>query len=105
MTFCFDLDGTLCTNTDGNYESAKPFEDRIRIVNSLFEKGNIIIIDTARGSTTKIDWYEFTEKQLKEWGILYTKLRVGIKPFADFYIDDKSIDDKTFFSDGNIKFL
>ncbi len=36
LIYCFDLDGTLCTNTDGSYELAKPYLDRIRIVNDLY---------------------------------------------------------------------
>ena len=23
--YCFDIDGTICTNTDGDYEKAKPY--------------------------------------------------------------------------------
>ena len=96
MTYCFDLDGTLCTNTEGEYDKAEPFLDRIFIVNNLYDSGNTILIDTARGSTTKIDWYELTKKQLSNWGVKYHELRVGIKLTADLYIDDKSINE-TFF--------
>jgi hypothetical protein len=97
MIYCFDLDGTLCTNTDGEYELAKPFHDRIKIVNDLFKSGNTIIIDTARGSTTKIDWSELTKKQLDMWGVMHNELRVGVKLNADVFIDDKGINDKMFF--------
>jgi hypothetical protein len=97
MIYCFDLDGTLCTNTDGKYETATPFYDRIEIVNKLFNDGNTIIIDTARGSTTKIDWFEVTKNQLHDWGVMYNELRVGVKLNADIFIDDKGINDKIFF--------
>lgn len=97
MIYCFDLDGTLCTNTDGEYELAKPFHDRIKTVNDLFKSGNTIIIDTARGSTTKIDWSELTKKQLDMWGVMHNELRVGVKLNADVFIDDKGINDKMFF--------
>jgi hypothetical protein len=97
MIYCFDLDGTLCTNTNGIYSEAKPFYDRITIVNELYESGNTIIIDTARGSTTKINWYELTEKQLNEWGVKYHNLRVGVKLNFDILIDDKCINDTLFF--------
>lgn len=97
MIYCFDLDGTLCTNTDGEYEKATPFLDRIQKVNKLFENGNIIKIDTARGSSTGIDWNELTKKQLDEWGVKYHELRVGIKLQADIFIDDKGINDVNFF--------
>lgn len=97
MIYCFDLDGTLCTNTEGEYIKASPYLDRIDIVNSLYDSGNTILIDTARGSTTKINWYELTENQLKEWGIKYHTLRVGVKLNFDILIDDKCINDTLFF--------
>jgi hypothetical protein len=100
MIYCFDLDGTLCNNTDGFYEKATPFTERIQKVNLLYDEGHYIIIDTARGSTTGIDWYDVTKKQLDMWGIKYHKLIVGKKIHADIFIDDKSINDKIFFKDG-----
>ncbi len=97
MTYCFDLDGTLCTNTNGNYQSANPFLDRISVVNNLFESGNYIIINTARGSKTGIDWYSITENQIRLWGLKFNELHVGKKIDADFFIDDKAISDIDFF--------
>jgi hypothetical protein len=96
-TYCFDLDGTLCTNTEGDYENSTPFVERINVVNKLYDDGNTILIDTARGATTKIDWYDVTKKQLDLWGVKYSILRVGIKLNADIFIDDKGINDKLFF--------
>ena len=98
MNYCFDIDGTICTNTNGDYEKAKPFIDRIKIVNKLYIEGNKIIMFTARGSTTNLDWTELTEQQLKEWGVKYHELIFG-KPEADIFIDDKGISDKIFFKD------
>ena len=43
-TYCFDLDGTLCTLTDGKYEKAQPIIDRIQKVNKLYDEKNTIII-------------------------------------------------------------
>jgi hypothetical protein len=97
LIYCFDLDGTLCTNTDGSYELAKPYLDRIRIVNDLYDKGHFIIIDTARGSTTNIDWTEFTKNQLHRWGLKFHKVRAGVKFKADLYIDDKGMSVEDFF--------
>jgi hypothetical protein len=96
MTYCFDLDGTLCSNTNGKYDLAIPFLDRIDVVNKLYDEGNTILIDTARGSTTKIDWVDLTKKQLMDWNVKHHELRVGVKFTADLYIDDKSINE-TFF--------
>ena len=95
--YCFDLDGTLCTNTEGEYESAIPFPERISMVNSLYEEGSNILIYTARGTVTGIDWRPLTEKQLAEWGVKYHELRLG-KPFADVYVDDRAISDGDFFN-------
>ncbi len=90
-TYCFDIDGTICTNTDGDYEKAEPFISRIEQINKLFRDGNRIIYFTARGSTTGVNWEKLTESQLMSWGALYHDLILG-KPYADHYIDDKSID-------------
>lgn len=95
-TFVFDIDGTICTNTNGDYEKAKPYFDRIKFINNLFEKGNKIIMFTARGYTTNINWQELTKKQLSDWGLKYHDLKLK-KPFGDIYIDDKGITDKDFF--------
>ena len=96
MIYCFDLDGTLCSH-ESDYNYAKPIMERINKVNSLYDEGNTILIDTARGSTTGIDWYEITKKQLDLWGVKYHNLRVGIKLNFDIIIDDKAINDKLFF--------
>ncbi len=88
--YCFDIDGTICTNTDGDYASAEPFMSRIAHVNSLYESGHSISLFTARGSTTGINWRTLTEQQLAEWGVRYHTLIMG-KPHADLFIDDKAI--------------
>ena len=67
MNYCFDIDGTICTNTNGEYEKAQPLKNIIKIVNDLFHEGNQIIMFTARGSTTNIDWKELTKQQLEDW--------------------------------------
>ena len=94
--FCFDIDGTICTNTDGAYENAKPIADRINKLNALYDQGHEIVLFTARGSTTGIDWSEKTTEQMHSWGVKYHKLMFG-KPFADIFIDDKAINDIEWF--------
>ena len=89
MIYCFDIDGTLCTNTDGDYERAEPFHDRIAVVNALHAAGHVIKLFTARGSTTGIDWRQVTEGQLRVWSVCYHELIMG-KPDADIFIDDKA---------------
>lgn len=93
MIYCFDIDGTICNNTDGKYEDANPFIEIIKKVNKLFEEGNTIYFYTARGATTGIDWAEITTAQLKKWEVNYHQIYFG-KPTADIYIDDKCINIK-----------
>jgi CMP-N,N'-diacetyllegionaminic acid synthase len=100
--YVFDLDNTLCDTKrkdDGNWDylNAPPFVDRITKVNKLFEDGNYIIIETARGCVSKKNWYEETYKQLMSFGLKFHELRAGVKFNADFFIDDKAINSEDFF--------
>lgn len=102
--YCFDVDGTICNNTWGKYGEAVPIEERIEVVNRLYDEGNYIIYFTARGMGTcngdlsKVNkmWYNFTLSQLKNWNCKFHELQLG-KPNADFFVDDKGISDKNFF--------
>ncbi|OIP10498.1 MAG: hypothetical protein AUK49_03830 [Betaproteobacteria bacterium CG2_30_68_42] len=99
LTYCFDIDGTLCTNTEGDYEHAEPYPDVIAEVNRLFDDGHTIMLLSARGTTTGIDWRPATERQLAAWGVRYHVLHLG-KPSADVYVDDKAINALTWRRDG-----
>ena len=90
MNIFIDLDNTLCSTNNSDYENSKPMIERINNVNKLKEEGNIITIWTARGSKSGLDHTELTKKQLNDWNINYDKLILG-KPSYDLYIDDKSI--------------
>jgi hypothetical protein len=90
MKVCLDIDGTLCTNTDGRYEDAVPFPDVIAEVARVRAAGHRVILYTARGNTTGIDWRQLTIRQLAQWGVPYDELVMG-KPTADVYIDDRAI--------------
>ena len=47
--YCIDIDGTICTPTVGrDYHKAEPWQDRIKILNKLYDEGNYIIYFTAR---------------------------------------------------------
>ena len=89
-TYVFDLDGTLCSNTEGDYEAAVPFPWAIARLNALKRAGHHITIFTARGTTTGIDWRPTVERQLAEWGVEYDELMLG-KPYGDVYVDDKAL--------------
>lgn len=98
LTYAFDLDGTLCTLSDGDYEKAEPFLDRIGHVNSLHELGHVILIFTARGASSKRDLISFTESQLLAWGVKFDKLITG-KPHFDLLIDDKAQFSEAYFDE------
>jgi quercetin dioxygenase-like cupin family protein len=87
--YFIDLDNTLCTTKNSDYNNSKPVCERINYVNELKKQGNDITIWTARGSKSGIDHSSLTKKQLHEWGVEYDNL-VLKKPDYDIYIDDKS---------------
>ncbi len=109
MTYVFDIDGTICTKKSetkgGDYADAEPLFDRIEKINALYDDGHEIIYMTARGMGSNKnnphlaiqEYYIFTAQQLIKWGCKYHHLFLG-KPAADFYIDDKGINDETFFT-------
>ena len=104
MTYVFDIDGTICSLTNGEYEKAVPIKERIEKVNSLYEKGNQIIFYTARGmgrfknnrSLAEAEFWTFTNRQLNDWGVKFHGLWLG-KPAGDIYVDDKGSKDEEFF--------
>lgn len=98
MIYVFDLDGTLCSQTlTGDYRKAEPYWDRIDAVNRLHAEGHTIVIDSARGSVTGVDWHTRTIRQLGSWKLRYDRLITGVKPFANVYVDDKGTNAEEFF--------
>jgi len=109
MRYVFDLDDTLCRprhdckESKNKYGMAKPVEDMIRIVRELKNAGHYIIIHTARRMVThngnikliKSDVGKITMDWLKEHDVPFDELVFG-KPYADIYVDDKSINPQTF---------
>ena len=97
-TICFDLDGCLCTQTEGDYEHARPIPEAIRAVNRFFDEGYRIVLHTARfmgrhgGDVARAhaQGYEFTQRQLADWGVKYHTLLMG-KPPAHVVVDDRSV--------------
>ena len=112
--YCVDIDGTICSPTVGrDYHKAEPWQDRIKVLNKLYDEGNYIIYFTARAmgrfadqphsvaaSKAKEVLCELTEKQLNDWGVKYHELIMG-KPHADYFIDDKGVNADEFFSNYN----
>lgn len=92
MKIYVDIDETICfyEGVKREYDNAIPNHENIAKINRLYDNGHKITYWTARGSVTKIDWKEFTEKQLCSWGAKYHELRCD-KPYYDIFIEDRSI--------------
>ena len=107
MIIRVDVDGTICTNRDelrktdlnASYKDVTPYMDRIKIVNELYDNGEYIIYWTGRGAISKVDYFELTKQQLKEWGAKYHLLEVANKPHFDMYICDKSFNADAWFKE------
>ncbi len=95
---CFDIDGVICTQTDGDYSKAEPNQEAIALINKLYDEGQTILLFTARFMRrNRNDWkkayedgYAFTKGQLDSWGVKYHELFLG-KPSLDVVVDDRAI--------------
>jgi CMP-N-acetylneuraminic acid synthetase len=86
-----DIDGVIANLSPNNdYSKSSPRKEAIDVINTLFERGHNILIFTARGSESGIDFQALTKKALSDWGVKYNELIFG-KPNADFYVDDKAV--------------
>jgi dTDP-glucose 4,6-dehydratase len=84
-----DVDGVVAGLVpDNDYRKAEPLAGNIAHINRLHDAGYRIVMFTARGSATGIDWSDVTRNQFSEWGLKYHELRFG-KPAGDYYIDDR----------------
>ena len=89
--FVFDIDGVIAKETrDLNYAQAEANQAMINIINKLYDMGNYIVLFTARGYVTGIDWTPVTKDQMSKWGLKYHELHFG-KPNADYYVNDKML--------------
>ena len=100
MIYMVDIDDTICMTpkVDGvnRYDLSLPLKERIEIINKLYDEGHTIKYWTARGSGSGLDWYDYTVKQLEEWGCKYHEFNVG-KPSYDIWIDDKAVNCDDYF--------
>ena len=101
MIYGFDIDGTVCS-TNCDYNDAVPYNEVIIKINQLYDDGHEIIFFTSRGYKSGKDWYDFTKRQIDNWGIKYHKLILG-KPQFDVFVDDKAINNLTWYSQNNIR--
>lgn len=95
--YCFDIDNVICRTYKSNYKKSKPIKKNIKFINDLYLKGFYIKIFTSRFMgrnnenilKAKKQGYQFTLKQLKNWGVKYNKIIFG-KPSYDIFVDDKA---------------
>lgn len=97
-----DIDETIAYyEGERSYDKALPIQQNVDLVNQLYDEGCYIIMWTARGGSEASKaagrcYYDFTERQLKEWGVKFHELSTGskgnyIKPAADLVLDDKAM--------------
>ena len=101
MRYCFDIDGTICT-TDCEYKDAEPYTEVIEWINKKYDEGHHIQLYTSRGTSSGIDWFDFTLKQIEGWGVKYNGLKLG-KPAYDLFIDDRAMNNKDWYKKEGIK--
>jgi len=104
MTYCFDLDNTICATRGNNYAEAVPYVKVIQRINELFDN-NTITIFTARGGTSGIDHNKLTVSQLQEWGVKFHNLIDKNKPHYDIFIDDKAVNARVWREENKIKII
>ena len=92
-TICCDIDGVIAAIApDNDYNLSLPRQEIIAQIRQLHRQGHRIILFTARGTMTGIDWRAVTEEQMKKWNVPYDELHFG-KPAADYYVDDRALRD------------
>jgi capsule biosynthesis phosphatase len=100
-----DIDNTICTTENGDYENSKPVKSIIRKLNQLYDKSWYIILFTSRNMRTHTNnigrinalTLPLLIKWLEKHGVQYHEIHVG-KPWAQngFYVDDRAIRPKEF---------
>ena len=99
-TFVVDVDNTICISESGcDYSQCEPIQPVIDKINNLFDRGDTIILFTARGMKTYNSSLHniniFIRPVLEEWlekhNVKYDQLIVG-KPWGPdvYYIDDRA---------------
>ena len=107
MRYCFVIDGTLCHTPNNSlgkpdYYNALPFTWMVEHVNRLYDEGHHIQLYTSRGTSSGIDWFDFTLKQIEGWGVKYNGLKLG-KPAYDLFVDDRAMNNKDWYKKEGIK--
>jgi capsule biosynthesis phosphatase len=97
-TMVVDVDDTILTTENRDYQNSKPIEDVIEKLKEAKDKGWYIILHTARGqgrsngniSLVKEEVFQEIEMFCHKYQVPYDELIIG-KPWAAMYVDDKSL--------------
>jgi histidinol phosphatase-like enzyme len=115
----FDLDDVICSRPKqyehlgpDKYNYCESNRDVVKLVNSLYDDGNKIVIYTARGmsqyngnvSLIYSNLYCKTIQQLDSWGLKYDQLVMG-KIYYDILIDDKALNSSDLSKKNILQFL
>ena len=84
MKIYVDIDNTICKTDGTDYKGATPIKKHIEKINKLYSEGNEIHYWTARGSVSKINFYDLKQLILNE-----AKNLKSVK-FFDVYFDSNS---------------
>lgn len=86
-TYFCDIDGTLIWSafeSNPPYKEGGPITDNIKALNAKYDAGSYVVLTTARPEAAR----EFTEKQLKSYGVKYHQLVMGLAHCKRIVIND-----------------
>jgi capsule biosynthesis phosphatase len=97
-TIVFDVDDTILTTKNRDYENSQPKMEVIAGMRELKQKGWTIILNTARGmgrsngniESVRQEVIEEIEKFCTKYDVPYDTIMIG-KPWAAYYVDDKAM--------------
>lgn len=97
-TIVFDVDDTILTTKNRDYENSQPKMEVITGMRALKKSGWTIILHTARGmgrsngniESVRQEVIEEIEKFCTKYDVPFDSIQVG-KPWAAYYVDDKAM--------------
>lgn len=102
-TIVFDVDDTILTTVNRDYENSQPKMEVIEGVREMKKAGWTIILNTARGmgrsngniESVRQEVIEEIEKFCTKYDVPYDSIQIG-KPWAEYYVDDKALTPRQF---------
>jgi len=102
-TIVFDVDDTILTTVNRDYENSQPRGEVIQGMKTLKERGWTIILHTARGmgrsngdiESVREEVIDEIEKFCDKYDVPFDEIQIG-KPWAALYVDDKALTPEQF---------